>query len=140
MLNAEKAKVGDEVILKTKSVIRQNGQVVIQKGSKSSGRVTDVQRKAKGGAGSRISVLVGTLKHGNVLTPISASRVSVTSVASRVSALNDSLFADSNVSSSSSASGGSTISLGSGNLKLEKGTTLRLSVSESSNTTVTKGN
>lgn len=31
MLNAEKAKVGDEVILKTKSVIRQNGQVVIQK-------------------------------------------------------------------------------------------------------------
>ena len=211
-LNAEKAKAGDEVILKTTSVIRQNGQVVIQKGSKSSGRVTDVQRKAKGEAGSRISVLVDTLKQGDVLTPISASIVSVTSVASRVSASNDSLFADSNVSSSSSASasrgsagggllggvgntaggvantatstvggvagtatntvgglantagstvgsagsairgisvsqsadasasGGSTISLGSGNLKLEKGTTFRLSVSESSNTSVTKGN
>lgn len=214
-LNADKAKVGDQVVLKTTQSVKQNGKVVIEKGSKLLGRVTDVQRRANGQAGSKISVLFDTLKQGDTSIPVTATVISVTNAATRA-AVNDSLFADSSVASSSSAtasrpaagggllggvgstvggvadtavstvggvtgtatntlggvtntaastlgsttdsvggtirglsvsqsanasaSGGSTISLDSGNLKLEKGTTFGLALSTSSNAKSADGN
>ena len=53
-LDVDKAKVGDQVVLKTKKAIKQNGEVVIDKGSKLIGRVTGVKERAKGEATSRI--------------------------------------------------------------------------------------
>jgi hypothetical protein len=100
-LNVENARIGDEVVLKTTSSIKQNGEVVIQKGSQLIGRVTEVQKKAKGEAGSKIGILFDTLKQDNMSMPISASIISVTSVASRA-AVGDSLFADSSAGSSTS--------------------------------------
>lgn len=201
-LNVEKAKVGDEVVLKTTKAIKQNGEVVVEKGAKLIGRVTDVQQKAKDAAGSKIGVLFDTIKHGDMSMPVTAQILSITNVAART-AVDDSIFADTNTSSTTStrtstssssggllggvantvggvtntatstvggvantatntvggvtntagktvgsttgairgltisqssdasANGSSTLSLGSGNLKLEKGTTFNLALSES---------
>lgn len=101
-LNVEKAKVGDEVVLKTTKAIKQNGEVVVAKGSKLIGHVTEVQQRAKGEAGSTVGILFDTLQHGDTSMPITASIVSVTSVATRATA-GDSLFADSAATSTTSA-------------------------------------
>ncbi len=193
-LNVEKAKVGDEVVLKTTKAIKHNGEVIVEKGSRLVGRVTEVQKRAKDTAGSKIGILFDTMTQGNISMPITATIVSVTSVAARAG-VNDSVFADSSASSSTSAgatrqssggllggvgntvagvagtatntiggvtntagqtlgsttgavggtirglsisqstdasvSGSSTLSLSSGNLNLDKGTTFNLAVSES---------
>lgn len=101
-LNVEKVKVGDEVVLKTTKAIKQNGQVVVAKGSKLIGRVTEVQQRAKGEAGSKISLLFDTLHQGDTSMPITASIMSVTNVAART-AVNDSVYADSTATSTTSA-------------------------------------
>lgn len=102
-LDVEKAKVGDEVVLKTKKAVKQNGEVVIKKGSKLIGKVTEVKERAKGEAGSRIGVLFDTLRQGDVTIPVQASIVSVVSVATRATAGGTDLWADSNTSTSGSA-------------------------------------
>lgn len=102
-LNVEKAKVGDEVVLKTTKAIKQNGQVVVAKGSKLIGRVTEVQQRAKGEAGSKIGVLFDTLQHGDMSMPITASIMSITNVAARA-AVNDSVSADTSASTTTTAS------------------------------------
>ena len=192
-LSAEKAKVGDEVVLKTRQAIKQNGKVVVEKGSKLIGRVTEVQKKAKDSAGSKISVLFDTLQRQGSTSPISATIVSITKVSAAL-AVDDSANSDFSGSSSTrastassgggllggvgntvggvantavgtagsvvntagqtvdattrtlgsnigglqisqsanaSANGSSTLSLNRGNLKLEKGTTFNLALSES---------
>lgn len=103
-LNVEKAKVGDEVILKTKKAVKQNGEVVIEKGSKLIGRVTEVKERAKGEATSKIGVLFDTLKNGDMTMPVQASIVSVVNVASRAAVSNNDLFADSGIGSSTTTS------------------------------------
>ena len=193
-LSAEKAKVGDEVVLKTRQAIKQNGQVVVEKGSKLIGRVTEVQKKAKDSAGSKISVLFDKLQQKGSTSPISATIVSITKASAALSAGDSTANADllgssstqasstssgggllggvgntvggvantaastagsvlntvgqtvgsttrtlgSNIaglqisqSADASASGSSTLSLNTGNLKLEKGTTFNLALSES---------
>ena len=110
-LNVEKAKVGDQVLLKTKQAIRQNGEVVVKKGATLVGRVTEVQKKTKDSAESRIGILFDTLKQGNLTMPITATIVSVTNVAARASY--DDGYADagamtgSNTSATVGRSGGS---------------------------------
>lgn len=109
-LNVEKAKVGDEVVLKTTKDVKQNGQTVIEKGSRLIGRVTEVSQKGKDKAGSEIGVLFDTLKQGNTTTPITATILSVTKAAATVPA-SDPFATDMSTSSStrattSSSSGG----------------------------------
>lgn len=184
-LDVKKAKVGDQVVLKTTKAIKQNGQVVVNKGAKLFGKVTEVQQKSKGSAASKISVVFDTLQQGNLTTPISATIVSLTQARANI---NDNAQADVMGSSSTgaqtgssnnggllggvtntvgsvvntttntvgqtvggvtntvggtlkgikisqsadaSAEGGSTLSLQGGNLRLEKGTTFNLRISES---------
>lgn len=103
-LNVEKAKVGDQVVLKTKKAIKQNGEVVIEKGSKLIGRVTEVKERMKGEAASRIGVLFDTLKHGDMTMPVQASIVSVVNVAGRATAGNTDVWADGGASSRTSSS------------------------------------
>ncbi len=99
-LNVERAKVGDQVLLKTTKAVKQNGEVVIQKGATLSGRVTEVQKKAKGNAESRVGILIDTLNQGKTAMPISAEIISVTSASSKA-VVNDSFSADSSATSSS---------------------------------------
>ena len=193
-LDVQKAKVGDEVVLKTTSAVKQNGQVVIQKGSRLIGHVTEVQQRAKGQAASKVGVLFDTLAQGGNQIPISAVITSVTQ-ARASSSVGDDISSDVSGSSSTtastrssggggllggvgntvggvvnsttqtvgsvtntvgqtvgnatqtvggtlrgiqisqstdaSASGGSTLSLNGGNLRLDKGTTFNLSLGES---------
>lgn len=200
-LNVQRSKVGDEVILKTRKAVKQNGKVVVAKGSQLIGRVTEVQEKTKMMASSKIGVLFHTLVQNGQSTPITAMITSITK-ASAYASTDDNTFASSSASSSTgastqtsssggllggvgntvggvvnattstvvdvakttgqvvgatattvgratgivssnirglqisqsadaSASGGSTLTLSGGNLKLEKGTTFNLNVSES---------
>jgi hypothetical protein len=194
-LDVQHAKVGDEVILKTTSAVKQNGQVVIQKGSRLVGHVTEVQQRAKGQAASKVGVLFDTLSQGGNQIPINAVVTSITQAHAN-SSVGDDISTDVSGSSttttsarssssgggllggvgntvggvvntttqtvggvtntagqtlgnttqavggtlrgiqisqsgSASANGGSTLSLNDGNLRLDKGTTFNLTLSES---------
>lgn len=102
-LDVRKAKVGDQVILKTTSAVKQDGQVVIDKGSKLIGHVTEVQKKAKGSSNSSIGVVFDKLQQGGNEFPINAMITSVIQATTAASVSSgDDFFA------SGSGSGGST--------------------------------
>lgn len=112
-LDVKKAKVGDQVILKTTKAIKQNGQVVVDKGSSLIGRVTEVQQKAKGNAMSKVSVVFETLQSGKMTMPITATITSLTQARANI---NDNAQADVMSSSSTSAQTGSSGGNGGGGL------------------------
>ena len=193
-LDVSRARVGDRVVLKTTEAVKQNGRTVLKKGAQLVGRVSDVQRRARGGAGSAVTVVFDTLQSGSLSTPIAVTIDSVTQASARANAGGEDLGAEAGASSRTSAStgssgggllggvtgavgntvggvtsaaggvvgstteaagtaargagnalgqiqitqaaglsaeGGSTLSLAAGNLRLEKGTTFRLTVRES---------
>jgi hypothetical protein len=191
-LDVSKARVGDRVVLKTTEAVKQNGQTVLKKGSQLVGRVTDVRRRAKGGAESSVTVLFDTLQSGSLTSPVSLTIDSVARVAARAHAGDEEIGAESGTRASArggssgggllggtagavgntvggvagaagdvvgstaetvggaargvgstlgqvrvtqsaglTAEGGSTLSLNGGDLRLEKGTTFRLTVNES---------
>ncbi len=55
-VDAKKAKQGDEVIAKTSDDLKSNGQVVIPKGSKIIGHVTDAKARTKGESESTLGI------------------------------------------------------------------------------------
>lgn len=99
-LDVQKARVGDQVVLKTTSAIKQNGQVVVGKGSRLVGRVTEVQQKAKGNGMSKVGILFDQIESGKMTMPIQATISSITQARASV---NDTVDAD--VSGSSTANG-----------------------------------
>jgi hypothetical protein len=101
-IDAKKAKVGDEVVLKTTSAIKQNGQVIVAKGSRLVGRVTEVQKKAKGSADSSVSLVFDSIVQNGSSLPINATITSIIASTTSVSAGED-LWANSSTSSTSSA-------------------------------------
>jgi hypothetical protein len=114
-LDAKNAKVGDQVVLKTTNAVKQNGQVVVQKGSKLIGHVTEVQQRAKGEATSKIGVLFDKLEQGGNSIPISAVITSITQAQASTAVGDDIMSSGSAAStttgststrSSSSSSGG----------------------------------
>lgn len=88
-IDVKKAKVGDQVILKTTQAIKQNGKTVVNKGSNIVGRITEVQQKSKGQAMSKLGVMFDSLQNGKMMMPISATIVSLTQAQSNAN-LNDS--------------------------------------------------
>lgn len=107
-LDVRKASVGDEVMLKTTQSIKQDGQVVIPKGSELIGRVTEVQQRAKNGAASKLGLVFDRLKNGGTVTPITASVVSIINANAAASAgsMLDSDLSGSGSSTTRSSSGG----------------------------------
>src|SRR2546425_6184037 len=73
-VDAKKAKQGDEVVAKTTEDVKSNGQVVIPKGSKIVGHVTEVKARGKGESDSAVGIAFdrATLKDGREM-PLSAS-------------------------------------------------------------------
>ena len=189
-LDVSRARVGDRVVLKTTEALKQNGRTVLKKGAQLVGRVTDVQRRARGGAESSVTVLFDTVQSGSLASPVSLTIDSVTRAAAHARAGDEEVGAESGARASSrtssssggssgggllggtvgavgntvggvagaagdvvgstaetvgstlgrvrvtqsaglSAEGGSTLSLAGGDLRLEKGTTFRLTVNES---------
>jgi len=106
-LDVKNAKVGDQIVMKTTQAVKQNGQVVIAKGSTLIGHVTDVQRRAGNGSASRLGLVFDTLQGGSLSTPITATINSISNVRTTTNA-GDDLSTDvmgSNSTSARSSSG-----------------------------------
>lgn len=111
-LDVRKAHVGDEVVLKTTQVIKQNGRTVVGKGARLIGHVTEVQQRAEGDAESRISLLFDRLENGALSTPISATITSITQASAHTSASDDDLMVESSADTTTTGRGGSSSSGG----------------------------
>lgn len=85
-LDARRAKVGDTVVLKTTQAVKQNGEVIVPKGAKLIGHVTEVQQRTKSNGESRIGVAFDRLQKGALDMPITASIVSITQARSQTRA------------------------------------------------------
>jgi hypothetical protein len=72
-LDARHAKVGDRVALKTTQAVKQNGAVVVPKGSRLLGHVTDVQQRTKNDNESVIGIAFDRLQKGSMEIPITAT-------------------------------------------------------------------
>jgi hypothetical protein len=101
-LDARRAKVGDTVVLKTTQALKQNGEVVVPKGAKLIGHVTEVQQRTKSNGESRIGVAFDRLQKGALDMPITASIVSITQARSQTRAMNSSLESETMSSSGTS--------------------------------------
>ena len=102
-LDVKSVTVGDEVILTTTKAIKQNGQTVVQKGTRLIGRVTEVQQKTKDNAQSKLGVVFDRIEGKNLSAPLSATIVSITQ-ASANTTVGETL--DSDIMGSSNTSGG----------------------------------
>jgi hypothetical protein len=111
-LDISRAKVGDQVLLKTTQAVKQNGHTVIDKGSLLVGRVTEVQKKTQANASSSISIVFDKIISGGKEMPISGIVTSVVSSSASTAAAADSdVFAASSARGSrSNGSGGGLIS------------------------------
>ena len=101
-LDARRAKVGDKVILKTTQAVKQNGEVIVPKGAKLIGHVTEVQQRSKSNSESRLGVAFDRLQKGALDMPITASIVSITQARSQARA-NDSSIESQTMGSSSTS-------------------------------------
>jgi hypothetical protein len=77
-LDVKNASVGDQVVLTTTKAIKQNGQTVVQKGSRLVGRVTEVQQKTKSNTQSKLGLVFDRLEGKSLSAPINATIVSIT--------------------------------------------------------------
>ncbi|MFY9619334.1 MAG: hypothetical protein WAQ99_05940 [Pyrinomonadaceae bacterium] len=118
-LDARHAKVGDAVVLKTTQALKQNGEVIVPKGAKLIGRVTEVQQRTKSNGESRIGVAFDRLQKGALDMPITASIVSITQARSQTRAMDSSVESETMSSSSTRtttrSSGGGGLLSGVGN-------------------------
>ncbi len=102
-IDARKAKVGDEVFLKTTQAIKSEGRTIVNKGARLIGRVTEVSEKAEANGESRVGILFNRLESGSLEVAIVASIASISK--SQANALgNDQARAGIDVNGSSSAS------------------------------------
>jgi hypothetical protein len=113
-LDARHAKVGDRVALKTTQAVKQNGEVIVPKGARLLGHVTEVQQRTKANGESRIGVAFDRLQKGALDIPITATITSITQARSQARAGDSSL--DSDMMSSSSARSSSRTSNNGGGL------------------------
>ena len=113
-LDARHAKVGDRVVMKITQAVKQNGEVVVPKGSRLIGHVTDVQQRTRNDNESVISIAFDRLQNGSMSMPIVATIVSITQAHARTqSSASDDMFGSQTMTSSSSRS---STSAGSGTL------------------------
>ncbi len=80
-LDSRKSKVGDEVVAKATQDVKSNGQVVIPKGTRLLGHVTEAKAKAKGESSSALGIAFdkAVLKDGRDLPlPLSIQALAVT--------------------------------------------------------------
>lgn len=102
-IDVRKAKVGDQVVLKTTKAIKSGGRTVVGKGSRLVGHITEVAQKTKGNGESRVGILFDRLEQGSLEMPIAATISSITSGSASARANNEDLFGT-NASAGGSAS------------------------------------
>jgi hypothetical protein len=102
-IDARKARVGDQVVLKTTQAIKSQGRTVVSKGSRLVGHVTEVSQKSKGNSESRVGLLFDRLEGGSLNMPIAATITSVVNGTASARANNDDIFASNTGGSTSSS-------------------------------------
>jgi len=115
-VDVRKAKVGDQVVLKTTQAIKSGGRTVVGKGAKLIGHVTEVGQRTKGESQSRVGILFDRLEQGSLAMPITATISSITSGSANVSRNDEDLFGTSASSSARSSSSARTSSGNGGGL------------------------
>lgn len=100
-LDVKKSKVGDEVVLKITKTIREDGRVIIPKGTRLIGRITEVQRKTKDTGLSKIGVVFESIEGRNLSAPLNATVIAVANISNNVAA--GDLFGSNTAGSSASA-------------------------------------
>lgn len=103
-LDARKARVGDEVVLKTTEAIKSQGHVVVNKGARLIGNVTSVAQKTGSHKESQIGILFNRLESGSLAMPISATISSITQAHAQAQGNDDMIASDMGATSSSSTS------------------------------------
>ena len=89
--------------MKTTQAVSQNGEVVVPKGSRLIGHVTDVQQRTKNDNESVIGIAFDRLQNGSMNVPITAAIVSITQAHARAqSAASDDVLGSQTMTSSSS--------------------------------------
>src|SRR5688500_1139467 len=104
VIDVRKSQVGDEVVLKTTKNIKQDGEVVVPKGTQLIGRITEVKQKTKDDAASKVSMVIDQIKGKELNMPVDLSIVSLVSAGAAASA-GDLFSSDLSGSAGSSASG-----------------------------------
>jgi hypothetical protein len=79
VIDVRKSEVGDQVILKTTKAIKQNGEVIVPKGANLVGRITEIKRKSKDDATSKVGMVFERIQGKNLDLPVNASIVSIVS-------------------------------------------------------------
>jgi hypothetical protein len=102
-LDVRKAKVGDQVVLKTTEAIKANGRTIVNKGARLIGHITEVSQKTRASGESSIGLVFDRLESGSLDTPINATITSVTQAATRARVNNEGISSDSRARSSSTA-------------------------------------
>ncbi len=103
-IDARRAKAGQQVILKTTQAIKADKEVIVKKGAKLIGHITEVQHKSEAGAMASLSIVFDKLESGALRVPISATITSVTQAMTHTALSDSSLNSDTMASSSSRAS------------------------------------
>lgn len=110
-VDARKNKKGDEVVARTTQDVKSNGQIVLPKGSKIVGHVTDVQAREKGQQESHLAIAFerAVSKNGTQM-PLALTLQAIGS--SQTTAMDDSMagstMADENMSRTATSSGSAT--------------------------------
>ena len=110
VVDVRKGQVGDQVLLKTTKAIKQNGEVIVPKGTRLLGRITEVQRKTKDNAVSRVGMVFDRIQGRGLDAPINLSIVSVASATANAAAgdvFNSDISGTGSTSTAASGSGGS---------------------------------
>lgn len=114
-IDVRKAKVGDQVILKTTQALKTGGRTVVGKGSRLVGHITEVTQKTKGNGESRVGILFDRLERGSLATPIEATISSITSGSANARSNNEDLFGNDTSAGGSASSTSSARSSSTGN-------------------------
>jgi hypothetical protein len=102
-LDVRKARVGDEVVLKTTEAIKSNGRTVVNKGARLIGHVTEVSQKTRANGESSIGMVFDRLESGSLDAPINATITSIAQVATRTRINDDGVSSDTRARSNTSA-------------------------------------
>lgn len=102
-LDVRKARVGDEVVLKTTEAIKSNGRTIVNKGARLIGHVTEVSQKSRANGESSIGMVFDRLESGSLDAPINATITSITQAATRTRINDDGLSSDTRARQNTSA-------------------------------------
>ena len=115
-LDVSRAKVGDQVVLKTTEAIKSQGRTVVGKGARLIGHVTEVSQKTGAGGESSIGLVFDRLESGSLDTPINATITSITRAATRARVDDEGISSGTSARSTSSGRASSRQSSGNGGL------------------------